>query len=546
MRMRTMAAGAMITLVTAGTAQASFIEEGSFAIGAGGPYDLVAADFNKDGRLDVATLNGDSNSLSLLLRGAGGGFALEGTPTPFGGVAGGYGFTADFNGDSWPDAALGFSNHVSVLLRNPGGGFQLDPGSPRAIAPTTRSVVGGDFNGDTRPDMVALHADGTFSVLLRNAVGTGFEAPVNFPGGGTDLRAAASGDLNGDGDRDLVLSNNGSGTASVRFGGPGLTFVAGPTVSTGGQPFRVVIADFNADSRPDFAVSACGADSISVQLQQPGGGFAAATAVPAGDCPIGLAVGDFNFDGRPDLAAGNQASSNVTVVLGNGDGSFRADEGSPVRTDAGATGVAVGDFDADNRQDLAVSGIGQHRVTALLNRTPFPQGPPPPPGPVDADGDGVISTQDCNDSNAAIRPGARDIPGNKVDENCDGKDARLPLLRRAISAVTATYPSGYLEFRTLSVRPVRKGDRIRLTCKGSGCKFKRKSIRVKKNARKRSLMKYVRGMQLRNGAVLQLRVTRPGTIGRVKVVLARAPKVPKINDRCVRPDKKKLIRCPRG
>jgi hypothetical protein len=58
-------------------------------------------------------------------------------------------------------------------------------------------------------------------------------------------------------------------------------------------------------------------------------------------------------------------------------------------------------------------------------------------------------------------------------------------------------------------------------------------------------MKHVRGMKLRNGAVVQLRVTRPGTIGRVKVVVARAPKVPKINDRCVRPGKKKLIRCPR-
>jgi hypothetical protein len=543
-----MVAGALAAFATAGTAQASFIEEGSFGIAAGGPYDLVTADFNKDGRVDIATLNGDSNTVSVLLRGAGGGFALEGTPTGFGAGAGGggYGASADFNGDGWPDVALGFlSDHASVLLRNPGGGFTLDPGSPRAQTPEVSSVAVGDFNADSRPDLVVLRAEGSFTILLRNSVGTDFLPPATFPGGGTDTRAAAVADLNGDGDADIVLSNTGSGTASVRYGGAGLSFNPGPNVSVGGQPFRVVVADFNADSRPDFAVAACDADAISMQIQQPGGGFSAAPAVPAGDCPIGLATGDFNFDGRPDLAAGNQASSNVTVALGNGDGSFRADEGSPVRTDAGATGVAVGDFDADTRPDLAVSGIGAHRVTVLLNRTPFPQGPPPPPGPVDADGDGVVAGQDCDDANPAIRPGARDIPGDGIDQNCDKRDARLPLLRRAISAVTATYPSGYLEFRTLSVRPVRKGDRIRLTCKGAGCKFKRKNIRVKKSAPRRSLMKHVRGMKLRKGAVLQLRVTRPGTIGRVKVVLARAPKVPKLKDRCVQPNKKKLIRCPR-
>jgi hypothetical protein len=102
-----------------------------------------------------------------------------------------------------------------------------------------------------------------------------------------------------------------------------------------------------------------------------------------------------------------------------------------------------------------------------------------------------------------------------------------------------------MTFTAMGVSPVRKGDRLRLTCKGAGCDFKRKTVRVKKPKAKLSLMQHVRGLELRKGAVVQLRVSRAGTIGRVRTWRVRAPKIPKITDRCVRPGAKKLIRCPR-
>jgi hypothetical protein len=173
--------------------------------------------------------------------------------------------------------------------------------------------------------------------------------------------------------------------------------------------------------------------------------------------------------------------------------------------------------------------------------------PPPPPPPSDADHDGVAAPLDCNDANPSIRPGAPDKPGDKIDQDCNGRDARYRLLGRSIEAFTATYPLGrYTTFTTLTVKPVRRGDRLRLTCKGPGCEIRKKTIPVRKNARKLSVLRHLKGSKLRKGAVVQLRVTRPGTVGRVATWKIRAPKIPNTARSCLQPGAKKTSRCPRS
>jgi hypothetical protein len=545
-------AALLAVLILPASAQATFTEEtgGAYDLFGNGPYDVVTADFNRDGRVDVATLNGDSNNLSVLLRRAGAGFDREaGSPFSFGpgAGAGGFGAVADFNGDGWPDVADGFGNtsHVSVLLRQPAGGFALDADSPRGQTSPISAVSAGDFNQDTRPDIVALHYDGSVSILLRNATGDNFVLPQIEFTAGSSPRFVAVADVNGDLDPDLVISNTGTNDVAVYFGGPGGAFVdEGPNVPVGANPFEVVVRDFNADGRPDFAVASCDSDSVSVLLRQPGGGWGPAPGSPVqvGDCPVGLVSDDFNSDGRPDLAVGNQASSNVSVLIGTGGGIFAPDDGSPVRTEQGATALASGDFDADTRPDLAVSNIGAQRVTILLNRTPFPPGPPPVN--LDADGDGVQRPTDCNDADASIHPGAKDKPGDKIDQDCNGRDAPFPLGRWGIEAFSATYPSGYTTFTSMKVTKLRRGDRMRLTCKGAGCEMRKKVVRARKKG-KLSLLRHLKGAKLRKGAVVQLRITRPRTIGQVGKWKIRAPKTPKATRSCLRPGATKPSRCPR-
>ena len=91
----------------------------------------MAADFNADGRPDLATSNLNAGSVTVLLRQPGGGFASEAAAIPVGTSAEGID-AADFNGDGLPDIAVAVlgTKTVNVLLRQAGGGFAAEPPIP--------------------------------------------------------------------------------------------------------------------------------------------------------------------------------------------------------------------------------------------------------------------------------------------------------------------------------------------------------------------------------------------------------------------------------
>lgn len=92
--------------------------------------------------------------------------------------------------------------------------------------------------------------------------------------------------------------------------------------------------------------------------------FATAVNFGGGNGPYALAVGDFNGDGKQDLAVTNVSSNSVSILLGNGSGGLSAPTTFAVGDDP--VSVAVGDFNGDGRQDLAVANIGSHNVSVLL------------------------------------------------------------------------------------------------------------------------------------------------------------------------------------
>ena len=174
----------------------------------------MAADFNGDGRPDLAITNLNGGSVTVLLRNAANnGFASEAAAIPVGASPEGI-EAADFNGDGLPDIAVAVlgTNTVNVLLRNPGGGFTAE--APIPVGAGALGLATADFNADGRPDLaVTSNTAGTVTVLLRQA-GGGFAAdgaPLAAPG----ANGVAAGDFNGDGKPDLAASNDQANTLSV-------------------------------------------------------------------------------------------------------------------------------------------------------------------------------------------------------------------------------------------------------------------------------------------------------------------------------------------
>jgi PKD repeat protein len=155
----------------------------------------------------------------------------------------------------------------------------------------------------------------------------------------------------------------------------------------------------------------------------------------------------------------------------------------------------------------------------------------------DADGDGAASNVDCNDANPAVKPGAKEIPGNGVDDDCSAGDA----LKRVGTTVKASWRVGKRStaVRRLGLRKLPAGAVATVACAGRGCPLKSKRLTFKKPRKSASLTrlfnrrasrrsKRVIVARLRPGTKVTITVTAPGRAPRVTTFTIRAGKPPTV------------------
>jgi FG-GAP-like repeat len=277
----------------------------------------------------------------------------------------------DFNRDGRMDVAT--ANHgsqgISVLLGNGNGTFK--PSINVFIGRAPDGILARDLNGDGKLDLVTVNKDSdSVTVLLGTGLGT-FKSPVHYAAGNGPV-AVAAGDLNGDGFVDLAVADTDGSNVALLFGNGAGKFPTSGGVSTGSNPTSVAIADFNQDNKLDLAVvSGGGFGTVGIKLNSGNGTFTSGFAYDVGFVPHTVVVGRFNNDSIPDLAIACKFPSGdgVGVLLGNGDvsGSFQAANNYSTGEQTPLT-LAVVDFDGNGIQDIVTANdqFANNSVSVLM------------------------------------------------------------------------------------------------------------------------------------------------------------------------------------
>ena len=375
------------------------------------PIVELAADFNKDGKADVADLQ-ENGTLNILINNGSGGlnpsvsYLNPNFPSTNVFVA----YAVDVNGDGSPDiVAYDIINNTTITWLNLGDGtFNAAITTPLDTKyGTANFAYVADVNGDGKADLIFANVvpptSGTsYTIYLETQLGKGdgtFGAAsqakvqsftVNVPVG-LFLNAQydiAIGDINGDGKMDVALAlseidtnTTGAWVVTTALGNNDGTFtglgtnypISVPVIGPAVFPVLdfngaiLTFADVNGDGKLDLLGNA-GTSTIDTALGNGDGTFSAAVAtdissISQSDTAV---LADVNGDGKLDLMVGG---GTLGVFVGNGDGTFAPPVANAqyVTDFAPNYGLVVGDFNNDGINDIALLGSNYENISLFFS-----------------------------------------------------------------------------------------------------------------------------------------------------------------------------------
>lgn len=285
---------------------------------------LCTADFNGDGKMDLASHNNGPSDISILLGNGDGTFNVVPTTLSSGIFLNDDLCSADFNGDGKMDLALSTGYYqVLVWLGNGDGTF----GSKTTITTTSyisKQLITADFNNDGKADLATSNM-----VLLGDGAGSFVSGSVY----GINNSSLVTDDFNGDGKLDIVCNTSSSSVVkglNLYLGdglggfGSGVFFSLGDSAVTI-NPSRILLcsADFDGDGKKDLAAGNLKVNSgvyssyVTLFKGNGAGSFASPVDIATPDYPRALVSKLINNDNLPDLAistANSVGSSQVSVL----------------------------------------------------------------------------------------------------------------------------------------------------------------------------------------------------------------------------------------
>ena len=288
---------------------------------------------------------------------------------------------ADFDKDGRPDIAATTSTFAPLyIIRNTSvnGAFSyattnFNTSSGISAAPVPFKLVATDLNNDNRPDIALTHYNlGTVSVMKNNsspATGMDFSVGTTLTTG-SNPTGIISADLDGDGAPDLAVTNVGNNTLSMfrNTGSAGsLSFSTATTLTSGPLPEDLATADVNADGKPDITIGNYAASTVSVYRNTATTGSLTASSLSlptnlyTGPNPAAIAWSDIDSDGKPDLAVISGSSSSVRL--------FKNYPLPPAGTITGNDSICVGITTTLNNAVAGGRWISTNTSIATINPT---------------------------------------------------------------------------------------------------------------------------------------------------------------------------------
>jgi hypothetical protein len=341
------------------------------------PNKGVVADFNRDGRDDLAVINAASNTISVLISNPNTTFSyteFQTGQTPTGdrllrrlrGIA-----AEDFNNDGQIDLAATDFARIGIWVGDGAGAFRFHSSYWwKAYAPSSTGVAQdlavADLDKDGNQDLLIAAAIGDKVVVLQGDGRGGFSVSETFATGATRPEALLIANFNNDAHADVAVLHTVANTLAVLLGRGQGQLSAPLVLQTGRQPYGYDVGDVNHDSHLDLVVAGFDEQFMTILVGDGQGNF---SSVPNRLSARGIrdvTIGDLDNDGRDDIIA-LQITDKVFIATGSlgSPPNFYVDQ---LIHDRGATQVHLGDLDADGDLDIVTINQLSNNITVFSNK----------------------------------------------------------------------------------------------------------------------------------------------------------------------------------